>query len=211
MTRDKISPTTASPDVLRPLLGNDMHPTHPIASRAAAPSRRTLSNAALLQPIRRANQPTAATCRPVATNPRAFTRHPARPCHARLAQLNADVCAGFGAEAFAAPHTSEDAGKLTCDAQLSTSVTCCPAMLVPILDQDRNTTHRFPPAEHFALGDRSTTCTVRSTTVDIGGTHFTLTGEGRGYLGGTVYSLAEEIYVLRDSRPVPVKSNRVGF
>lgn len=51
MTRDKISPTTASPDVLRPLLGNDMHPTHPIASRAAAPSRRTLSNAALLQPM----------------------------------------------------------------------------------------------------------------------------------------------------------------
>lgn len=33
MTRDKISPTTASLDVLRPLLGNDMHPTHPIASR----------------------------------------------------------------------------------------------------------------------------------------------------------------------------------
>ncbi len=33
MTRDKMSPTTACLDVLRPLLGNDMHPTHPIASR----------------------------------------------------------------------------------------------------------------------------------------------------------------------------------
>ncbi|MGC3026611.1 hypothetical protein ACPUER_15930 [Burkholderia sp. DN3021] len=176
---------------------------------AAAPSRRTLCSIAPADPSRKpANSSTLSAYR---SEPAAYTRHPASPCHARLAQLNSDVCGGFCAGAFAAPHTSEDAGKLTCDAQSSTSVTCCPAMLVPIRNQGRNAIHRFPPAEHFALGDRSTACTVRSTAVDAGGTHFTLPGEGRGCLGGIAYSLVEKIYVLRDSRPVLVKSNRVGF
>lgn len=44
--------------------------------------------------------------------------------------------------------------------------------------------------------------------IDAGGAHFALTGEGRDRFGGASYSPTEEINVLRDCRPVPIKSNR---
>lgn len=69
-------------------------------------------------------------------------------------------------------------------------------MLVMIRDQGRSTTHLFPPAEHSALADLSTACTVRSIGVDVDGTSFALVGEGRDCFGSTVYSLIEEIYVF---------------
>ncbi|WP_241303861.1 hypothetical protein [Burkholderia stabilis] len=53
-----------------------------------------------------------------------------------------------------------------------------------------------PLAEHSALADPSTACTVRSIGVDAGGTSFALVGEGRDCFGSTVYSFIEEIYVF---------------
>ncbi|AXF19306.1 hypothetical protein CUJ89_01450 [Burkholderia pyrrocinia] len=84
-------------------------------------------------------------------------------------------------------------------------------MLVLTRDQGRNTTRRFPPAQHSALSDPSTACTVLSTGVDAGGTHFASMGEGRDCFGRTAYSLIEKIYVVRDGQPVLVKSNSADF
>ncbi|HDR9589042.1 TPA: hypothetical protein QDC22_007316 [Burkholderia stabilis] len=126
----------------------------------------------------------------------AYGRNSVCPYVARLVQLSADACVGFDSRAFGAPQTSEDADELACDAQSSTSARRCLAMLVMTRDQGRSTTHLFPPAEHSALADLSTTCTVRSIGVDAGDTSFALVREGRDCFGGTVYSLIEEIYVL---------------
>ncbi|WP_175045552.1 hypothetical protein [Burkholderia lata] len=126
-------------------------------------------------------------------------------------QLNTNACVGFDAGAFSAPHPSDDAGKLACDTQPSTLTARCPALVVLTRDPGRNTTRRFSPADGSALRDPSTACTVRSTGVDAGGTHFALMGEGRDCFRGTAHSLIEEIHVVRDAQPVLVKRNSADF
>ncbi|NIE60024.1 MULTISPECIES: hypothetical protein [unclassified Burkholderia] len=126
-------------------------------------------------------------------------------------QLNASTCVGFDAGAFSAPHPSDDAAKLACEIQPSTSTDRCLALVVLTRDQGRNTTRRFPPGDGSALRDPSTACTVRSTGIDASDKHFALIGEGRDCFGGTAYSLIEEIYVLRDGQPVLVKRSSADF
>ncbi|RXV72521.1 hypothetical protein D1006_09340 [Burkholderia stabilis] len=197
--------------VLQPLLGDDMRP------RPGVP--RNLGAAIAANVLQCGTRCVTPSCKPTnvsiwsayRSESAAYTRHPACPYDARLVQLNDGICVGFDAGAFATSHTYDEAGKLTCDDQSSTSATRCPAMLVLTRDHGRNTTRRFPPAEHSALSDPSTACTVRSTGVDAGGTHFALMGEGRDCFGGTAYSLIEEIYVLRDVQPVLVRKNSADF
>ncbi|UXU88107.1 hypothetical protein [Burkholderia sp. S-53] len=126
-------------------------------------------------------------------------------------QLNDRICVGFDGGACAAPHAYDDAGKLKCDDRSSTSADRCPVMLVLTRDHGRNTTLPFPPAEHSALSDPGTACTVRSTGVDAGGTRFALMDEGRDCFGCTACSFTEEIYVLRNGQPVLVKRNSADF
>lgn len=205
------SDSTACLDVLQPLLGDDMRPRPGLPHKLA-----TAISANVLQCSAHCLAP---SCKPTnvsiwsayRSESAAYTRHPACPYDARLVQLNVNLCVGFDAGAFAAPHTSEDAGKLTCDAAASTSGTRCPAMLVLTRDQGRNTTRRFPPVEGSALDDSSTACAVRSIRIDASGARFALIGEGRDCFGGTAYSLIEEIYVLRDGQPALVKKNSADF
>jgi hypothetical protein len=198
-------------DALQPLLGDDMRP------HAGLPRR--LVEAITTNVLQCAAHCASPSCKPTNVNiwsayrseSAAYARHPACPYDARLVQLDASTCVGFDAGAFSAPHPAEDAGKLACDAQSSTSTTRCPAVLVLTRDQGRNTTRRFPPGDSSALRDPSTACAVRSTGVDSGGTHFALMGEGRDCFGGTAYSFIEEIYVLRDGQPVLVRRNNADF
>jgi len=198
-------------DVLQPLLGDDMRP------RPGLPRR--LVDAISANILQCAAHCISPSCKPTNVNiwsayrseSSAYARHPACPCDARLVQLNASTCVGFDAGAFPAPHQSDDAGKLACDIQSSTSTARCPALVVLTRDQGRNTTRRFPPGDGTALGDPSTACTVRSTGIDASGKHFALMGEGRDCFGGTAYSLIEEIYALRDGQPVLVKRNSADF
>ncbi|AOJ36678.1 hypothetical protein WJ23_01590 [Burkholderia lata] len=198
-------------DVLQPLLGDDMRP------RPGLPRR--LVDAISVNILQCAAHCISPSCKPTNVNiwsayrseSSAYARHPACPYDARLVQLNASTCVGFDAGAFSAPHPSDDAGKLACEIQPSTSTDRCPALVVLTRDQGRNTTRRFPPGDGSALRDPSTACTVRSTGIDASGKHFALMGEGGDCFGGTAYSLIEEIYALRDGQPVLVKRNSADF
>ncbi|WP_342703426.1 hypothetical protein OHZ10_01470 [Burkholderia arboris] len=206
-----ISDSAACLDVLQPLLGDDMRP------RAGLPHK--LGAAISTNVLQCSAHCLAPSCKPAnvsiwsayRSESAAYTRHPACPYDARLVQLNANICVGFDAGAFAAPHPSEDAGKLACDAAASTSDMRCPAMLVLTRDQGRNTTRRFPPTNDSALSDSSTACAVRSIRIDASGARFALIGEGRDCFGGTAYSLIEEIYALRAGQPMLVKKNSADF
>lgn len=156
----------------------DIRPRTGLLATSAMPSRRTFSNAA----PRRSNRPGSASGHAYRSDSAAYTRRLARPYDARLVQLITDACVGFDAGAFAAPHASKDAGKLTCDAQSPTSAARCAAMFVQIRDQGRNTIRRSPLAEHCALGDCGIACTARSAAIDADGMHLALTGEGRDCL-----------------------------
>jgi hypothetical protein len=205
------SGSAACLDALQPLLGDDMRPRpgFPQKLRAATSANVLQCSAHCLAP----------SCKPAnvsiwsayRSESSAYMRHPACADDARLIQLNANTCVGFDAGVFAAPHPSEDAGELACDAAASKSDTRCPAMLVLTREPGRNTTRRFPPAKDSALSDPSTACAVRSTGIDASGARFALIGEGRDCFGGTAYSLIEEIYVLRDGQPVLVKKNSADF
>ncbi|KHK49521.1 hypothetical protein PI86_15440 [Burkholderia sp. A9] len=98
-----------------------------------------------------------------------YTRRPSCRYDARLVQLSADTCVGFDGGAYRAPHTDQDAKKLTCDASSSTSIARCPALLVLTREQGKGTIRRFAAVEHSALSDPSTACTVRSTGVNVDG------------------------------------------
>ncbi|MBN3794239.1 hypothetical protein [Burkholderia sp. Ac-20392] len=198
-------------DPLQPLLGDDMRP------RPGLPRRLVEAISANIRQC--AAHCISPSCKPMnvsiwsayRSESSAYTRHPACPFDTRLVQLNVNTCVGFDAGAFSASHPSDDAGKLACDIQSSAPTARCPALVVLTRDQGRNTTLRFSPGDGSALRDPSTACTVRSTGVDAGGTHFALMGEGRDCFGGTAYSLIEEIYVLRDGQPVLVKRNSADF
>lgn len=178
--------------VLQPVLGADMRPLPGLP--------RTLKAAISKNVRRRGANCASPSCEPTNVNiwsaycseSAAYGRNSVCPYVACLVQLSADACVGFDSRAFGAPHTSEDADELACDAQSSTSAGRCPAMLAMTRDQSRSTTHRFPPAEHSALADPSSACTVRSIGVDAGGTSFALVGKGRDCFDGTVYSLIED-------------------
>ncbi|MBN3815515.1 hypothetical protein G3N57_02355 [Paraburkholderia sp. Se-20369] len=119
------SDSAACLDVLLPLLGDDMRPRPGLPHKLGA-----AISANVLQCSAHCLAP---SCKP--TNVRlwsayrsesaAYTRHPACPYDARLVQLNANICVGFDAGAFAAPHMSDDVGQPTCDAETSTSDPRC--------------------------------------------------------------------------------------
>lgn len=201
----------ASIDPLQPLLGDDMRP------RPGLPRR--LVEAISANMLQCAAHCISPSCKPTnvgiwsayRSESAAYTRHPACAYDARLVQPNTNTCVGFDVGAFSAPHPSDDAGKLACDTQSSTSTARCPALVVLTRDHGLNTTRRFSPADGSALRDPSTACTVRSTDVDASGTHFALMGEGRDCFRSTTYSLIEEIHVVRDAQPVLVKRNSADF
>lgn len=82
MTRDKMSPTTASLDVLRPLLGNDIHPTHPITSRRGGAVAADAQQCGIA-PAGPSRKLASSTLSAYHRESAAYTGHPARPCHAR--------------------------------------------------------------------------------------------------------------------------------
>ena len=102
-------------------------------------SLRTFCSARPTALRRRAHRPTSASGRPIAAN----TRAPPCTYDVRLVQLNTDTWAGFGACAFSASHSSEDAGKQAHDLHTSTTAASCPAFLASTGDQGLNTTRRF--------------------------------------------------------------------
>ncbi len=98
--------------VLQPLLGDDIRsPGAPHTPRTTTLANVLKYGARYLSPSR---WPTNVSIwSAYRSESPAYTRHPACPHDAHLVQLNVNSCAGFGAGAFAAPHTSGGTGKLT--------------------------------------------------------------------------------------------------
>lgn len=152
-------------DTLQPFLGDDTRPSRELPRRFVPTiSANVLQcTAHCTSPPR---EPTKVGIWP--TYRGEYTRHPPCTYDVRLVQLNTDTCAGFGACAFSASHSSEDAGKQAHDLHTSTTAASCPAVLASTRDQGLNTTRRFTPGNDSALSDPNTACRARSTDVDAG-------------------------------------------
>jgi hypothetical protein len=143
-----------------------------------------------------------------------FERHPACAFDRHAVQLRDDVCVDFNAGAYAHEHSDADVGNVHCveladqpqDASLA-----CPSLRVLTRTAGQVSVHVFPPAASSALADVSSACVISSLGVDSSGTRFALLGSGRDCFGGTADFSVEEIYELKDGRPVMVKNNSAGF
>lgn len=125
------SDNTTCLGVLQPLLGDDLRPrqAHPPTPRITTLANVLKDSAHYLSPSRRPTNVSIWSAYRGESS--AYTRHPACTHVARLVQLNVNICAGLCAGAVAAPHSSGDAGTLTCTSAASVTGARCPAMPVP--------------------------------------------------------------------------------
>lgn len=133
-------------DTLQPFLGDDTRPCRELP-RWFVPA----ISADVLQCAANCTSP---PCEPtnVGIWPTYRGKYTSPPCtyDVRLVQLNTDTWAGFGAGAFSASHSSEEAGKQAHDLHTSTTAASCPAFLASTGDQGLNTTRRFTPGNSSA-------------------------------------------------------------
>lgn len=143
-----------------------------------------------------------------------FERHPACAFDRHAVQLRDDVCVDFNAGAYAHEHSYADVGNVHCvkqEDQPQDPSLACPSWRVLTRTAGKVAVHVFPPAASSALADVDSACVIGSLGVDGSGTRFALLGGGRDCFGGTADFSVEEIYELKDGRPVMVKNNSAGF